>query len=238
MSDQSHLYDRVVEQLRDDPVVALCAIKDTKGSTPRDVGASMMVTLSGAIAGTIGGGAFEYHVINEALRHMAQGNPASVSLTLPLGPAMGQCCGGVVTVAIDIYARDQLPDLAARQKASVGASRQSLYLFGAGHVGRAVVMALAPLPFDVTWIDERAELFSLPVPRAVTMMPTTEPVGVLATAPEGAFIVIMTHSHALDFSLLDAALRRDDFAYIGVIGSLTKKARFQSRLLPMVWSSV
>ena len=92
-------------------------------------------------------------------------------------------------------------------------------------------MALAPLPFDVTWIDERDELLSRPVPRAVTIMPTTDPVTVLGKAPQGAFIVIMTHSHALDFSLLDAALRRDDFPYVGVIGSMTKRARFQTRLI-------
>lgn len=230
MSDLRSLYNRMIHQLSDDPVVALCTIKDTKGSTPREVGAAMMVTASGAIAGTIGGGAFEHHVISEAIRHMAEGAATSLALTLPLGPAMGQCCGGVVSVGIDIYARDQVADLITQRDGLSASSPQGLYLFGAGHVGRAVVLALASLPFNVFWVDERADLFDMPVPRNVTARPSIDPVADIGKAATGAFVVIMTHSHALDFSLLDAALRRDDFNYVGVIGSLTKKARFQSRL--------
>jgi xanthine dehydrogenase accessory factor len=111
-----------------------------------------------------------------------------------------------------------------------GQRDRALLLFGAGHVGRALMLALAPLPFAVTWIDERREAFPAAVPGNVTMVATGEPAGHLAAAPDGAMVVAMTHSHARDFEIVEAALAENRFAYVGVIGSKTKRARFSSRL--------
>jgi xanthine dehydrogenase accessory factor len=105
-----------------------------------------------------------------------------------------------------------------------------LYLFGAGHVGRAVVLALAPLPFEVTWIDERRDAFPPAMPGNVHPINALEPVSALADAPPGAFILVMTHSHPLDLDLVHAALAAGRFPYVGLIGSATKRARFASRL--------
>jgi xanthine dehydrogenase accessory factor len=105
-----------------------------------------------------------------------------------------------------------------------------LYLFGAGHVGRALVMALAPLPFAVTWVDGRPEAFPRHVPGTVTLSGEPGPEAALAAAPGGAFVLAMTHSHPLDLAIVAAALRRDAFPYVGVIGSATKRARFESQL--------
>lgn len=106
----------------------------------------------------------------------------------------------------------------------------SLYLFGAGHVGRALILALAPLPIEVVWCDSRPDAFPSHVPQHVVLRRDTEPERILAEAPDHALIVVMTHSHALDLAIVSAALAADRFAYVGVIGSQTKRARFVSQL--------
>jgi xanthine dehydrogenase accessory factor len=111
-----------------------------------------------------------------------------------------------------------------------GDDRRPLVLFGAGHVGRALVMALAPLPFAVTWVDARPDAFPRHVPGNVALSVEADPASVLAAAPDGAFVLAMTHSHPLDLAVVAAALREDRFPYVGVIGSVTKRARFESQL--------
>jgi xanthine dehydrogenase accessory factor len=105
-----------------------------------------------------------------------------------------------------------------------------LYLFGAGHVGRALVLALAPLPFRVRWIDPRQEAFPLRVPANATMIHARDPAAELASAPDGAHVLVMTHSHPLDLSIVSRALSEERFAFVGLIGSATKRARFLSQM--------
>ena len=105
-----------------------------------------------------------------------------------------------------------------------------LYLFGAGHVGRALILALAPLPFEVVWIDPRREAFPAATPANVRAVHLTEPTAALAGAPSQAFVVVMTHSHPLDLELVHAALSLRRIAYVGLIGSATKRARFERQL--------
>ena len=111
-----------------------------------------------------------------------------------------------------------------------GEARRNLQLFGAGHVGRALVLALSPLPFAVTWIDPRPEAFPQAVPANVVLRQISNPVAALDLSPPGSFVVVMTHSHALDFDIVFAALKSEGFPYVGLIGSETKRARFLSRL--------
>ncbi|MTH97140.1 xanthine dehydrogenase accessory protein XdhC [Roseibium sp. RKSG952] len=111
-----------------------------------------------------------------------------------------------------------------------GDARQPVYLFGAGHVGKAVVLALAPLPFSVSWIDSRADVFPAAVPPNTRKIASDRPAEELMNAPDGAFIVVMTHSHALDEEIISTALKSQRFGYCGVIGSATKRARFRKRL--------
>ena len=108
--------------------------------------------------------------------------------------------------------------------------RRPVWLFGAGHVGRALMLALAPLPFDVTWIDERADAFPAAMPANVRSLPSADPAGEVARAPVGALIVVMTHSHARDLAVVHAALAVGRFGYVGLIGSASKRARFTRRL--------
>lgn len=111
-----------------------------------------------------------------------------------------------------------------------GDDRRPLILFGAGHVGRALVLALAPLPFAVTWVDPRPEAFPARVPANVTTRQLGEPAETLAAASSGSFVLVMSHSHQLDLALVGAALADDRFPYVGLIGSKSKRARFEKRL--------
>lgn len=111
-----------------------------------------------------------------------------------------------------------------------GDNRRSLVLFGAGHVGRAVVLALAPLPFRVQWLDPRPDQFPAYLPENATAAPWGEPRAVLAAAPNDAFVLVMSHSHQLDLDVTAAALAEGRFPYVGLIGSRTKRVRFERRL--------
>ncbi|MBV8107105.1 MAG: xanthine dehydrogenase accessory protein XdhC [Hyphomicrobiales bacterium] len=112
----------------------------------------------------------------------------------------------------------------------LGQSARTVYLFGAGHVGRALALALAPLPFVVRWIDSRREAFPEYAPANVALIHAPEPAGELASAPDGALIVVMTHSHAIDLEIVADALRSERFGFVGLIGSATKRARFLSQM--------
>jgi xanthine dehydrogenase accessory factor len=104
-----------------------------------------------------------------------------------------------------------------------------LLLFGAGHVGCALVLALAPLPFAVRWIDSRADAFPAHVPGNVASFAAPEPPAEIAAAPAGAFVLVVTHDHALDLAITADALARADFPFVGLIGSETKRKRFEKR---------
>jgi xanthine dehydrogenase accessory factor len=218
---------------------ALVSVVTTSGSAPRDGGAHMIVTAKG-YHGTIGGGALEWRAIASAQALLNKGSGTRFT-SHALGPELGQCCGGRVDLATEVFGRqdaDDIQKLAAREtggafsmtrngvELSFDQNRRRLYLYGAGHVGRALILALAQLPFEVIWIDPRPGAFPPVAPENVT--PTTE--ANLADAPQGSLVFIMTHSHALDLATTDMALRNPNIAHVGLIGSETKRARFVKRL--------
>ncbi|MDP4823145.1 MAG: xanthine dehydrogenase accessory protein XdhC, partial [Aestuariivirgaceae bacterium] len=137
-----------------------------------------------------------------------------------------QCCGGHVTLQLTRYTASNLAQIETRTEPD---TRRPLYIFGAGHVGRALILALAPLPFRISWIDTRPDAFPAALPPNVTPI-NANPEAVMAQAGEGSFVLILTHSHPLDLALTAAALKNPAIAYLGLIGSATKKARFLSRL--------
>jgi xanthine dehydrogenase accessory factor len=112
----------------------------------------------------------------------------------------------------------------------LGVLARAAYLFGAGHVGRALALALAPLPFAVRWIDPRRDAFPTHAPANVTLIHAPEPSAELASAPDNALVVVFTHSHALDLEIVAEALSVERFGYVGLIGSATKRARFLSQM--------
>ena len=189
----------------------LVTVVAARGSTPRDAGCKMVVTAAEQFD-TIGGGSLEFTCVTTA-RAMLSGTAEPVLRDFPLGPALGQCCGGHVTVLFEPMRRDE-PHVA---------------LFGAGHVGRALATILAMLPMRVTLLDPRPELL-LDTPIGVRAMSAADPAGEVASLPHGSFVLVMTHDHQLDFEIVAAALARPDFNGVGLIGSQTKRARFVHRL--------
>jgi xanthine dehydrogenase accessory factor len=250
----------------------LVTLAESVGSSPREIGARMVVRPDGRFSGTIGGGALEWLALAEAQQMMAgSGKTAAFRrLNKALGPELGQCCGGRVVVTLERFDGrdlDKVVRFAAAERAGrfltisepgqptrrsltrgtadgpgyvalpgdriaerFGDNVTVLYLFGAGHVGQSVALALAPLPFAVTWIDPRPDAFPSHVPGNVTCRTAIEPAPMLQAAPDGAFVAVMTHSHALDLDVAAAALLARRFPYVGLIGSATKRARFTSAL--------
>jgi xanthine dehydrogenase accessory factor len=224
----------------------MISVVRAQGSTPREEGARIIVTPDG-FHGTIGGGTLEWKALTTAQAML--GKPAATRIIdQSLGPDLGQCCGGRVKLAIEAFDRGNLPAIAkfaAREAAApfavagriagldvterFGEQRRSVLVFGAGHVGRATVLALAPLPFDVLWADPRPQAFPAASPSNATLI-SGDPLAVVASAPPGALVFVMSHSHALDLEIADAGLRNSSIAHVGVIGSATKRARFEKRL--------
>ena len=211
---------------RREPVV-LVTVVEVLGSAPREAGTSMLVTEHG-LAGTIGGGQLEWRALEAARALLAEGGTGR-TLELPLGPALQQCCGGHVALRLELLGEADLPRL-AEALAEARAALPLVALFGAGHVGRAVVQALGPLPCSLIWVDSRADMFPTTMPANAEARPTADPVAVARRLPAGAFHLVMTHSHPLDLELVATVLERGDFAWLGLIGSETKRRRFESQL--------
>jgi xanthine dehydrogenase accessory factor len=266
------VWGRIRETIERHGRTALISIIDAAGSAPREPGARIVLRPDGGFFGTIGGGRLEYEAIAAARAALATGRSEAQIRDWPLGPNLGQCCGGMVKTLTETFAAADLAtvrDFEAAEQAGnfstesrlgedgrvvrtivpdadgalatkalsftatsfrecFGEASTAVLLFGAGHVGRALVLALAPLPFAVRWIDSRADQFPQHVPRNVVVVTTPDAERELNQAPTGAMVVVMTHSHPLDFDITAAALQQRKFAFVGLIGSETKRARFAS----------
>lgn len=201
------------------PAVALVEVASAKGSTPREEGAWMLVSPD-AIFGTIGGGQLEFMAI-DAARALLRGDASRDTLDIPLGPEIGQCCGGRVELAISRLDDRACEELFRRTRAE-DAARPNVLLFGGGHVGRALSAALSLLPVNVVVVETRAEALD-DMPQGVETLLTSVPEEAVRAAPRGSAFIVLTHDHALDFLIVAEALSRDDAAYVGMIGSRTKK---------------
>ncbi|MEJ6399087.1 xanthine dehydrogenase accessory protein XdhC [Yoonia sp. 208BN28-4] len=199
----------------------------TRGSAPRDAGTAMMVTAD-ATEGTIGGGALEYQAIEKA-RAMLGAGEENAEVTWPLGPGLGQCCGGAVTLRFGREARAVDVPQTTTRPLQLPDQPLNLWLWGAGHVGRAVVSAAHPAAFTITWIDRAPDRFPANSRDDVTTLPAANMPLLASKAPANTHHLIFTYSHDIDLALCDALLRRP-VASIGLIGSATKWRRFQTRL--------
>jgi xanthine dehydrogenase accessory factor len=266
------VWGRIRETLAQHGNAALLSVIDTAGSVPRESGARIVLQPNGGFFGTIGGGRLEYEAIAEARELLASGRGKALFRDWPLGPNLGQCCGGMVRTLTETFDTSDLATVRRLEDAEAAGEFETesridssgrivrvvveetrerapgqggpfdkaafrehfgepvtpVLLFGAGHVGRAVVLALAPLPFAVRWIDGRAGEFPQHIPQNVVPVCTAAFGRELAGAPNDALVVVMTHSHPLDFDITAEALRRECHPFVGLIGSETKRARFAS----------
>lgn len=225
----SPLTDALACLLQQDAV--LVQVDATEGSVPREAGAWMLVWPD-AVAGTIGGGQLEFQAIAQARAILVQapGTGLVPVYRYPLGPSLGQCCGGAVHLRFERVGAADMPTLTQR----LTPARQPLALFGGGHVGRALVQALAPLPFAITWIDSRNEIFPSDCPPQVHCEHSDPVQAAVADLAPGSQVLVMSFSHAEDLDIVAACLRRQrergDLPFLGLIGSKTKWATFRHRL--------
>lgn len=208
------------------PEAILIEITGTQGSTPREAGTFMLASAK-SIWGTIGGGQFEFIAIGNS-RELLAGTGGTDIMDIPLGPEIGQCCGGRTQLRFR-HVTDAVRDELEKKQQGEAERLPEVYVFGAGHVGRALAAALAPLPVSVTVIETRQdELANLPASTKSRLLPMPE--ALVKDISAGAALVILTHDHALDFLIAREALARTDLAYTGMIGSATKRATFASWL--------
>lgn len=238
-------------------------IVEGKGSVPRPAGVSMLV-FADRIEGTVGGGAMEWEAMREAREMIASGASFGRVMRLSLGPQLGQCCGGQITMLLEPWAEHapnlrpvlaqagSIPPAPLKRLASKFRTGQLAYptpkleegwlfeppmtpqtpvwIWGAGHVGRAVVDVLAPLPdLALTWVDFAAERFPQTIPAGVDPAIAADPAMLVPRAPKDAHHLIVTHSHALDLDLCHGLLTHG-FASAGLIGAVSKAKRFAARL--------
>ncbi len=244
--------------------VARVVIAAHDGSCPREVGAAMLIWNDGQ-SGTIGGGALEWEMAAKARAQLAHGGQRLDRV--PLGPALGQCCGGAVSILTEVFDAQTVPrpeagvvaravdgramPLAVKRLLDrargqgilppaqmvqgwfvepVAHPTRNFWIWGAGHVGRALVAVLAPLPgVRITWVDVAADRFPDILPDHTVALPCADAARLVAHAPPNAEHLILTYSHALDLDLCHRLLTHG-FARAGLIGSATKWARFRSRL--------
>jgi xanthine dehydrogenase accessory factor len=207
----------------------LVRVASTQGSAPREAGTWMAVWADGLTA-TIGGGQLEFQATDEARAWLAGGPAIEGVRRYPLGPSLGQCCGGVVFLSY------QLVDAAdaASLQSELLAQFAPVALFGGGHVGAALARLLATLPFAVRWIDSRDGVFPAELPAQIETEYSDPVQQAVAQLAPGSRVLIMSFSHAEDLDIVIACLKRlrerDDLPYIGLIGSKTKWATFRHRL--------
>jgi xanthine dehydrogenase accessory factor len=214
------------ELLRKNQAVVLATITQVQGSGPREVGAWMLISTS-EVVNTIGGGHFEFEVI----AHARSMKLASESLRFALGPSLGQCCGGVVHVALKRMTAQDWSNL----EPTLLQDLPAIALFGGGHVGRAIVNLLGTLPCAVQWIDSRDEIFPQEIPLNVQTEHSAPVHAAVNDLPVSSHVLVMSFSHAEDLDIVATCLQRmrdkQDLGFIGLIGSKTKWATFKHRLL-------
>lgn len=226
---------RLADTVRTCRAAALVTVAEARGSAPREAGAMMVVLPDGSFFGTIGGGALEWEaqaLAREALQDaLSRGQGAARRIDRALGPDLGQCCGGRVLLDLETFTAADRPEIERRLALAAGDDpRQPVLMFGAGHVGRALALALAPLPFRLRWVETREAAFPAHLPANAEAVASRDPAAEAARAEAGSFALILTHDHALDLAITAAALRREDLPFVGLIGSATKRARFDKRL--------
>jgi len=199
-------------------------IINVKGSSPNKINDFMLVAPKD-IFGTIGGGNLEYLVIEES-KLMLKNKSKRKKLNIPLGPGIGQCCGGYVEIILTLHKNT---DAAMKDEKVNESFKEDLYIFGAGHIGQALIETIGNLNFNTYLIDSREEYLKMSVNKDVNYLLSKEPWKVVNKLKDNAYYVVLTHSHEYDLKILNEILTKK-FTFVGLIGSTTKKQRFFKRL--------
>jgi len=214
--------------------IALIELITVKGSSPREVGAWMLVSPQKCL-NTIGGGVLEFSMVAEAKKMMEDRSVDKLSFKSNLNPEFDQCCGGVVSCQISTVTKSTMKMIEKRIKNEIS-KYKSLYLFGAGHVGKSVIKLGLNLPLKITVTDSRLDLVKGLQNQFRDYVDTIKfnvdaiPERIIKSSPENSAYLVMTHSHATDFSLIEEILSLKKIGYVGMIGSKSKKISLQKYL--------
>ena len=201
-------------------------ITHTEGSVPRESGDFMLINEKD-IYGSIGGGHLELLVINKAKDSLKNKIKKNEILNIPLGPGIGQCCGGYVQIQLSHHINGK--ESIAKEH-SYNMANDNLFIFGAGHIGQALSSKSSDLNFEVHLIDSRKNFLYMNDYRDVEYIFATKPWELIKSLPKNSYYIVLTHSHDYDFKIINEILFNMSFKFVGLIGSKTKKIRFANRL--------
>ena len=202
----------------------------TEGSVPRDSGTFMLIT-SKYLFGSIGGGQLEYTIIEKAKKNLNEKMILNTQIiNIPLGPSIGQCCGGYAQVEITKHANG-IQSLINEK--ILNFKLDNLFIFGAGHIGQELSSRSTDLDFNVHLIDSRNDYLKMQKEKKVTLIYANSPWMLINNLPKESYYIILTHSHDYDFKIINEILNFNSFKFLGLIGSKTKMKRFSNRLIKL-----
>ena len=200
-------------------------ILDVKGSSPNNIDDIILISQD-TIFGTIGGGNLEYLVIDEAKKILDKKVKNKI-LSIPLGPGIGQCCGGYVQVKLSLHKNSKE---AIKNESLKNNNKPNLYIFGSGHIGQAIISKLENINFNTFIIDSREDYLNMTSIKDVNYLLSKKPWEVVSKLDDNSYFIVLTHSHDFDLKILNEVLKKNN-TFVGLIGSITKKKRFYKRLI-------
>ena len=223
------IFKKINEVIKFNSTLMKAKLITTEGSVPRDKGTLMLISEK-YIFGSIGGGQLEYNIINKSLIFLKNNKFKEEIINIPLGPSIGQCCGGYVQVKITKH-KDGKNSI--QNENIINKNEESLYIFGAGHVGSELSLRSIDLDFKVNLIDSREEYLKVQENKKITNIYAKLPWLLVKNLKKNSFIIVLTHSHDFDFKIVNEVLKFNNFNFLGLIGSNTKKKKFENRLLKL-----
>ena len=206
-------------------LIVKAKIFNVKGSSPNTIDDIILIS-NDTIFGTIGGGNLEYLVVKEAKR-LIDKKINKKSLNIPLGPGIGQCCGGYVQIKLSLH---QNSSEALKNEKLYDEKNTNLYIFGAGHIGQALISKLENINFNTFLIDSREDFLKMTNINNINYLLSKKPWEIIYRLKDNSYFVVLTHSHDYDLKILNEVLKKN-FTFLGLIGSKTKKNRFFKRLI-------
>ena len=207
-------FEIVAQMSEKSKAYVIVTVLEVRGSSPREEGAKMIVTEDQSYL-SIGGGNLEYQAIALSRELILEAGLVSKIEDFPLGPKVGQCCGGKVRLLFESFPAETI----------------RISIFGAGHVGKALIGIVSQLPYRIRWIDNREHEFPKAIPSNVEKVVSGRPHLDIRSSSMADYFVVMSHSHKIDFEIVQAVLKMGNYRYLGLIGSESKKKRFESRLI-------
>ena len=223
------MLNKIIEAKKNTKKIIKAKIILAEGSVPRNIGTFMLISKNN-LYGSIGGGQLEHQITEISRKNLDRKNFKKEIINIPLGPSIGQCCGGYVQIKLEIYKNG---NEALQSENNPSTSINDLYIFGAGHVGQQLSSRIIDLDFSVNLIDSRQNYLNLQTDNNINKILAKNPWLLIKNLPIKSYFIILTHSHDHDFKIINEILTLKNFEFLGLIGSYTKFQRFKNRLIKL-----